>query len=243
MFRKGFSVIAAVICFISSANAQKAEVTISLNEPFFDSLLDSIYQNYDPPEFPIAQNTVHRRDAKILSGSNQNGISGKSSFAATTVSTVEKGKDPVCNDSVRILREMNGIRTSVRFREGKVYVPLAFSGSYAAPFIGCVDFAGLAEANVELSFDQNAQKLIGRIQVNTVTLNGTGGVGSTVVAKMVQMSIDKKLNPIDILTLDKVSFLVPMQRSGNLRMKAVNMRPELANGLLNVVIEYQFLKG
>jgi hypothetical protein len=34
-----------------------AEVTVSLNEQFFDSLLDAIYKNFDAPEFPLARNS------------------------------------------------------------------------------------------------------------------------------------------------------------------------------------------
>ncbi|MBK9768041.1 MAG: hypothetical protein IPP63_14020 [Chloracidobacterium sp.] len=49
MYRNIVTVILAVILFSSVAVAQKAEVTVSLNEAFFDALLDSIYQNYDPP--------------------------------------------------------------------------------------------------------------------------------------------------------------------------------------------------
>jgi hypothetical protein len=74
-------------------------------------------------------------------------------------------------------------------------------------------------------------------------LNGTAGVGGTLIAKMVQSSIDKKINPIEIIRMDKVSFLVPVQNSGNMRMKATNIRSEILNGALNIYVEYEFLKG
>jgi len=63
------------------------------------------------------------------------------------------------------------------------------------------------------------------------------------VAKLIQGSIDKKLNPIEILSLDKVSFGFPVQKSGNLRMKALKIRPEIGSGALNVRVDYEFLKG
>ena len=138
---------------------------------------------------------------------------------------------------------MTGVRTAVRFRDGKVNVPLAFTGNYAAPLIGCMEFSGWAESNIDLEFDQQAQKLLGRVRVVDVNLNGTGGVGGTMIARLIQTSIDKRLNPIEIVSLDKVSFGFPMQRSGSLRMKALRIRPEVSNGLLNIRVDYEFLKG
>lgn len=208
MFKKTLVAALAIFFCFSATSAQKAEVTISLNEAFFDALLDSVFRNFNPPEFPIVES-----------------------------------KSSGCNESIRILREMNGVRTAVRFREGKIFVPLAFSGNYAAPFVGCVEFAGSAEASLDLEFNENGQKLVGRARVLNINLNGTGGIGSGVMAKMVQSSIDKKLNPIEILTFDKITFVVPVQKSSILRMKAVGVRPEIAAGVVNIHIDYEFQKG
>ena len=236
--------ISATFILLSTifANGQKAEVTVSLNEAFFDALLDSIYQNFDPPQFSIAQNDTNREGAGTRSVSEFNFMPAVfvHEEPAKAGGNVNKG---YCDESIKILREANGVRTAVRFREGKIYVPLAFSGNYNAPFAGCLEFGGWAEANLDLEFARASQRLIGRVRVLNVSLNGTGGVGGTLIAKMLQGSIDKKMNPIEILSLDKVSFGFPVQKSGNLRMKAVGMRPELSNGALNVVVEYQFLKG
>src|ERR1044071_915718 len=46
--------IVAVFLSVSAATAQKTEITISLNEQFFDALLDAIYQNSPPPEFQLS---------------------------------------------------------------------------------------------------------------------------------------------------------------------------------------------
>jgi len=137
---------------------------------------------------------------------------------------------------------MDGVRTAVRFREGRILVPLAFSGNYAPPFVGCVEFAGWAESVIDLEYDQAGQRLIGKARVLNVNLNGTGGVGGTLIARLIQGSIDKKLNPIEILRLDKVSFGVPIQNAGNIRMKALGVTPEVANGSLNIRIAYEFSK-
>ncbi len=208
MYRHVSAAFLAVFLLFAAANAQRAEVTVSLNEPFFDALLDAMFQNFDPPEFPIVES-----------------------------------KSSGCNESIKILREINGVRTAVRFRDGKIFVPLAFSGNYAPPFIGCVEFSGWAESNIDIEFDKDGQRLIGRIRVLNVNLSGTGGVGGTLIAKMLQGTIDKKINPIDILTLDKLSFAVPVSKAGNIKMKATAVRNEVSNGTLNVVVTYQFLKS
>ena len=75
-----------------------------------------------------------------------------------------------------------------------------------------------------------------------VNLNGSGGVGGNLIAKMVQSSIDRKVNPIEIVNLDKVSFAVPIQNAPGLKMKAVGIRHEISNGTLNVHIAYEFVK-
>lgn len=232
----------ALLLFVAAAAGQKAEVTISLNEPFFDALLDSVFQNYEPPEFSIAQIKPYedRTDTTNgLVGSIYDSMFSRSGMRGPA----EEAKTPFCSETVKILRENNGVRTSVRFRDGKVYVPLAFSGGYAPPFVGCVDFAGMAEANVDLEFDQATQRLIGRARVTNVNLNGTGGVGGTLIARLIQGSIDKKLNPIEILSLEKVSFGLPIPNTGSIKMKATGVRPEILNGSVQIRIAYDFLKG
>lgn len=231
-FYKIPTLVFALALFASSAFAQKAEITVSLNEQFFDTFLDALYQNGSPPEFPLSQNRINHRDTEA----------GSSEAVFVRASYAEASKI-VCTESIKMLREMNGVRTAVRFREGRIYVPLAFSGSYSPPFVGCVDFAGWAEANVDLEFDQVGQRLVARMQVLNVSLNGTGGVGGNVVARLVQSAIDKKINPLEVLQLDKISFVVPVQNSGRMRMKAVGIRHEVANGALNVHIAYEFVKA
>jgi hypothetical protein len=232
-FRKRVSTIKRVFCLVamvilasSVASAQKASVTISLDEAFFDALLNSVFHNFGPPEIAIAQ----QNDRPISSGNSLG-----SSFA--------ERPDAACSQTIKILREMNGVRTAVRFRDGKIYVPLAFSGNYNPPFVGCVEFAGWAEANIDLVFDQRGQRLVGNAQVFNFNLNGTGGIGGSLIARMLQTSIDKKLNPIEILTLDKISFGVPVQNSGNLKMRAVGARPVIRSGSVDVQIDYVFSKG
>jgi len=81
------------------------------------------------------------------------------------------------------------------------------------------------------------------VQVLNVQLSGAGGIGSSLLSKVVQSAIDKKVNPIEILSADKLSFLVPVQNSGGtLKMKAIDIRHEIANGFLNARIVFEFSK-
>ncbi len=236
MTKKIFSLIFAVLMFVSLTNAQTAEVTVSLNEQFFDSLLDAIFKNFDAPEFPLAKNSskfkVQSSKSSVLSFSESD-----------TPIQNPKSKIRNCKETIRLQREIEGVRTAVRFRDGKIYTPIAFAGSYNPPFVGCVDFQGFAETNIELEYDKQAQKLVGRVRVLNVQLSGTGGIGSSVITKFVQNSIDKKINPIEILPADKLSFVVPIKNANaSLRMKANGIRYEIINGALNVYISYEFAK-
>jgi hypothetical protein len=223
-----------VVLLFSAANAQKtAELSINFNEPFFDALLDSVFNNIDPLEFPIAQNIAD----------DHGGITSAFMPASWQDSSAVGSSSGACSESVRLIREMNGVRTAVRFREGKIYIPIAFTGSYAPPFVGCVEFAGWAEANVDLEFDQPGQRVVGRTRVLNVNLNGTGGVGGTVIARMIQSSIDKKITPFEIISLEKMSFMLPIRGNGKVRAKATAVRPEIANSLLTFHITYAFEKG
>ena len=222
---------------VSFANAQKAEIAITLNEQFFDALFDAIFQYTTPPEFPIGKMALSDYHTGGQSFPGGRALFG-SSFAPN-----EPAPGLPCNESVRLLRETNGTRTSVRLRDGRITAPIAFSGSYNPPFVGCVDFAGIAETNVDIEFDANAQRLIGRAHITNVVLNGSGGMGGSLIARMVQGSLDKKINPLEIIKTDKLSFVVPVQNSGSLKMKATGLRHEIGSGSLNIFIAYEFQKG
>jgi hypothetical protein len=216
------STLSLILAAVSIASAQKTEITISLNEQFFDALVDSIYQNSPPPEFKLSNNEPKSKSTTMTN-----------SFAASS---------PICADSITLLRENKSMRTAVRFREGKIYAPVAFSGNYSPPLIGCLDFTGYAETNVDLTFDPASQKLFGSIKVLNVNLDGTAGLGGSIIAKMVQSSIDKKLNPIEIISLDKLSFPFTLPNSAKLKMRATGVRHQVVPGALNIVIAYEFVK-
>lgn len=224
---KNLFVMFVIMACASAASAQRTEVTITLNEQFFDALLDAVFQNAGAPEFPLTSHLPTSSTVTSTTGIGSNYLPAASE----------------CNESIRLLREGSGVRTAVRFREGKIYAPMAFDGNYNPPFIGCVNFAGLAETNIDLEFDQAGQRLIAKANVYNVSLNGTGGVGGAVIAKMVQGSIDRKINPIEIIRLDKLSFPLPLKGDASVKMKAVGIKHEITNGSLVIHILYDFVKG
>jgi hypothetical protein len=232
--KKFLSFVFVFCAFAASVRAQTAEVTIQLDERFFDALLDSLFQNGAAPEFPIAE----FRNGETA----EKNVFVKAGFETGKRKTETGDRTPACSETIRLLRELGGVKTAVHLREGKIFAPIAFSGKYNPPLIGCVEFSGIADTNIVLDFDQQKQALVGRAQVTNVNMTGTGGIGGSVLARLVQSSIDRRINPIEIIRLDKISFTVPVQNAGDLRMKAVGIRPEIVNGVLNVRVAYQFIK-
>ena len=235
--KKTLNLVFSIFMFAGLAQAQTAEVSVALSEQFFDTLLDAIFKNFNAPEFPLADN---RRKPKAESSENSAFGFVEKKFQAEN----RKLKIENCNESIRLLREVSDVKTAVRFRDGRIYAPIAFSGSYNPPFVGCIDFQGWAEANIDLEYDRQSRKLVGRVRVLSVNLGGVSNLASGVLSRLVQTSIDKKINPIEILQIDKLSFLVPVQNAGgSLKMKAVSVRHAIADGVLNVNIAYEFSKG
>ncbi|HZH34761.1 MAG TPA: hypothetical protein VEX64_07975 [Pyrinomonadaceae bacterium] len=224
MKRKLIFVFVLLVLSAQAVRAQNPpEVTVSLNEQFLNSFLDAVFINLQTPTFQLAEQSDPKPEAKIVKAA--------------------KRKNE-CAQSITILREMNGVKTAVRFAEGKILAPLAFSGNYDMPFVGCTAFRGVAEANINLEYDREKQILFGRVKVQKVDLNGVPGIASGVVGRFVQGSIDKKINPLEILRGEQVSAIVPVQyANGSIRLKAVNMQPEIAGNILNVRVAFEFSKA
>lgn len=219
--------LAMVSGLAASVSAQRSEITLTLNEQFFDALIDATFKNFDPPAFPISV------------AENRGNFVEKIMPAAFGPSA---GDEMLNCGEIKVVRETGGMKTAVRLGEGQLRVPLAFNGSYSMPFVGCVDFAGWADALVNLEYDAAGRRLVGRVKVETVNMNGTGGVGGSLIAGLIQGSVDKKFNPMEILSLDKVSFGLPIPNTGKLKMNAVGIRTEIHPGVLNIHVAYEFTK-
>lgn len=221
MKNKIFSILLLIFAAANFVNAQTTEVKISLDEQFFEALLEAVFTHLNEPSVPLTAKKNSKNDVRF-----------------------EKARHSrACDESIKLKREIDGVRTAVRFRQGKIYAPIAFKGNYNPPLIGCIEFQGWAETNIELSFNERTNALVGKVKVLTVNMSGTGGVGSSYLARFVQSSIDKKVNPIEVIKLDKLSFTTPVQNSGSLRMRALGIRHEVKSRSLDVYLKYRFEKG
>lgn len=228
MSKKILSFIFSIFLFGSFAQAQSAEVTIQLNEKFFDTVLDVIFNNSKPLEFPIGSN--------IVKTSKKTKTDFRNSFAANSKKQ--------CQEKITVMRELGNVRTAVRFKDGKIIAPIAFTGTYNPPLVGCLDFQGWAETNIELEFDKNRQTLFGRAKVKNVQLGSVANLAGGLIARFVQSTIDKKINPIEILRTDKLNFVVPIQQTNSsLRLRANNLRYEVGENILNIYVNLEFQKA
>jgi hypothetical protein len=226
MSKKILSFIVSILLFTTLAKAQSAEVSITLNEQFFNSFLDAVFTNLKEPSFPLSQNQQKQSDS------------------ASLLSLNESNANQRCNDEIILKREIGGVRTAVRFVDGKIYAPIAFSGTYSLPFVGCLPFQGWAETTINLDYDRDKQTLFGRAKVTNVQLQGVPSATSGLLVRMVQNSIDRKINPVEILKTEQVAFVVPIQQAnGSLRLKATDMKTEVMQGAVNVKIIYEFVKA
>ncbi len=225
-----------VFALAAGAYGQRTEITISLGEQFFETVIDSVFAHAAPPEFSIAGNS-----SKTGPLANEPWSALTTSYPASFLP--KSSPEPACKESITLRRDNAGIRTAVLFRDGRITAPLAFSGGYNPPLVGCVQFAGLADTTLDLEFDEPGQRLIARARVTNVNLNGTGGVGGSVIARLVQSSIDRKINPIEMISLDKLSFLLPLQGDSKMRMVAKAIRPEVHPGRLDIHVAYEFTKA
>ena len=98
--------------------------------------------------------------------------------------------------------------------------------------------------DVNLEFDKNQQLLVGRVKVTNIQLGSVANLAGGIFARFLQSTIDKKVNPIEILKTDKFDFVVPIKPAqGSLRVKANNIRHEVGEGFVNIIIGLEFLKA
>lgn len=202
--------------------AQRGDVVVTLDEAFFESLLDAVFKDGGTLTFPMAG--VPSGPGDSAAGSGGPHLSSD------------------CDESVRLHREIKGQRTAVTLRDGRIFAPVAFTGAYAPPLFGCLDYSGVAETEISLEFDPTTQSLSGRAKVVNVKVSGTGGVGGTLIARFVQSSIDEKLNPMRILGLDRLSFGVPVP-GANVNLRAVGIDHRIGGGVLVVRLTYEFVRS
>jgi hypothetical protein len=147
-----------------------------------------------------------------------------------------------CGNVAILKREVAGVRTAVRFENGRIAAPLAFAGSYYSSLLGCIQFEGWANANITLEFDRGRQALVGRIKVEDVHLTNVPELVSGQLLGLAQTAIDNRYNPFTVVTLEQMSARVPIAPAGGaLRLRAKEIRPEITPGSLTLHLVYEFV--
>ncbi|HKR61746.1 MAG TPA: hypothetical protein VJS64_18820 [Pyrinomonadaceae bacterium] len=200
----------------SNKPARTGEATVTLNEQFFNSFLEAIFDNLKAPSTPL-----------VITASDRN-------------RTDESAQ--ACPSVITLQREYGAVRTAVKFEQGRMVAPLAFTGSYNSTLLGCIEFRGWANTEWSLEFDRNAQTLQARIKITDIQLENVPSLAKGSVVQLVQAAIDSRINPLKILRPEQISSVVPIAPAGgSLRLRAREVKPEIAHGVVNLRITYEFL--
>ena len=206
-----------------SAGDPPGTVVITFDEKFFDTLLSTIFRDLSPPAFKIGG----LREPQTFGGGVR--------FVAA-----QEGGGGGCTDQISLAQEGSGARTTVSLKDGRIDVPLAFSGSRNV-FGNCMNFKGAAQANIALSFNREQQTLYGQINVEGVNLEGVSPLAGPFVTTFVQTAINQKVNPLVIMRGQQLTLNVPVEASnGTVRAQARDVRHEIKDGALRLHITYDF---
>jgi hypothetical protein len=149
-----------------------------------------------------------------------------------------------CASEIRLKREVGGVRTAVHFENGRIAGPLAFAGAYYSSLLGCFEFSGWADAEVNLEFNSGRRALVARFRLRDIHLNDVPALANGPLVNMVQTAIDRRYNPVDLITLEQLSTVVSIQPAkGALRLRAKDIRPEITPAGLTLHVTYEFVKG
>ena len=147
-----------------------------------------------------------------------------------------------CESRITILPEGSGVQTSVRFENNRLIAPLAFTGNYASP-VGCLQFSGWAQSNLELRFDKDSQNVYGTINVETVNLDGVNPIFMGLITPIVQTTLNNRVNPVRIVDGHQLTINLPVAASnGSLQGSVQDVRAEVKDNALNLFVIYD-LKG
>jgi len=188
---------------------------IVLRQDFFNEVLGTIFQEMNPPAFPLGEQSANGQAA----------------------APVPEGG---CGGRITVLPQGSGIQTGVRFENGNLGAPMAFTGSYDSPF-GCLNFSGWAQTRMDLRFDKQTQSVFGQATVETVNLDGVNPVFSGLITPIVQSTLNNRVNPIKILDGQQVAVNMPViAANGNLQAAVSDVRAEISNNALNLYVAYEF---
>jgi hypothetical protein len=191
-------------------------VVIALDQGFIDAILATTFSGLGPPTFNLSQLEKSESDMRLA---------------------VFQGG---CTNSITLLPEGSGVKTSVQFHGGNISAPMAFNGSYN--LLGnCVQFKGWAQTSIQLSFDQAQQTVYGHVDVNGVNLEGVAPVANNFVTVFVQSAINQRVNPLILVSERQLALLVPVKASnGAVKARVKDVRAEILDGSMKLHVTYEF---
>src|SRR5256714_9743349 len=146
-----------------------------------------------------------------------------------------------CQNQVVIEPSADGTETSVVLQNNQVTVPLAFSGGYEVPFLGCQNFRGTAEANITFRFAADEQTLYGQLNVVGVNVAGMSPLLRDPATAFVQGAINQRVNPLVLMRGQQLTLNIPVQAAGGtLKAQAREVREEVKDGKLRLYVTYDF---
>jgi hypothetical protein len=196
--------------------SQPGAVVISLEQSFIDAVLATTFSGLGTPTFQLGQS--RNGDERIEQALFQGG----------------------CTNSITLLAEGSGVKTGVQFRNGNVYAPMAFTGSYNLAG-SCMQFKGWAQNKIRLSFDQEKQTVYGYVDVEGVNLEGVNPIANNFVTVFVQGAINQRVNPLILVSEPQLSLQIPVKASnGAVKARAKDVRAEILDGSLKLYLTYEF---
>jgi len=190
-------------------------VVVALEQSFVDAVLATTFSGLGTPTFQLGQ--TRNGDERVENAALQSG----------------------CTNSITLLPEGSGAKTGVQFRNGNIYAPLAFTGSYNLG--GCMQFKGWAQTSIKLSFDQEKQTVFGYVNVEGVNLEGVNPIANNFVTVFVQGAINQKVNPLILVAEPQLSLMIPVKASnGAVKARAKDVRAEILDGSLKLYLTYEF---
>ena len=192
------------------------EATVTLSEQFFNAFLEAIFDNLKAPSMPL-----------VITASDRN----RTDESAQT-----------CPSLLTLQREHGNVKTAVKFEQGRMVAPLAFTGSYNSTLLGCIEVRGWAQTEWNLEFDRAAQTLQARIRITDIHLENIPVLARGSLMQLVQSAIDSRINPLQLLRPEQLSSVVPIAPAGgSLRLHAKEVKPEIVPGSVHLHITYEFL--
>ncbi|MDT7688537.1 MAG: hypothetical protein QOE46_1296 [Acidobacteriota bacterium] len=146
-----------------------------------------------------------------------------------------------CQNQVVIEPNAGDVQTGVLMRDGRVVVPLAFSGAYNLPLVGCQNLRGTAEADIDFRFAADEQTLYGQLNVAGVNVEGMSPLLGGPVTAFVQGAINQRVNPLVLMRGQQLTMNIPVQAAGGtLHAQAREVREEAKDGKLRLYVTYDF---